>query len=92
MTRMYRPALALLPLLLALVAPASLAQPLDDGDRERWQSRLRVLLSELDTARERVEAADLAYKQMRHRNRIRGEARAGTRRRSTSRRARRTSP
>lgn len=70
------PGLSLLPLLLALAlaAPAGFAQPLDDTDRERWQSRLRGLASELDAARARVEAAEVAYKKMRHRNRARGEA------------------
>lgn len=66
--------------LLLAGTPGVAAPPLDsDASREEramWEQRLRDARAALAAARARHEAAELAYKHMRHRDRARGEARA----------------
>jgi hypothetical protein len=60
---------------LALRAADPPADP-DAEEWEGWQQELRAAQQTLAEARERHEAAELAYKRMRHRNRERGAAKA----------------
>ena len=50
--------------------------PAEARDRESWQQELREARQALAEARKRHEAAELAYKHMRHHNRGRGAAKA----------------
>lgn len=62
----------LLPLALRAADP-----PLPDaGDQEAWQQEMRDARQALAEARERHEAAEVAYKRMRHHSRGRGEVKA----------------
>jgi ribosome-binding ATPase YchF (GTP1/OBG family) len=65
--------------LLPVWLSARAADPVPDSEvveREIWQERLREARAEVTRARERFEAADLAYKRMRHHQRGRGESKA----------------
>ena len=62
-------------LLLPLALRADPKDP-DAAERERWEQQLGEARRTLAAARERHEAAELAYKRMRHRNRERGAAKA----------------